>query len=309
MRIGLLVLLGLMVSVGCQSRPPDFLPRRPTSKKVIKPAVAVMTFENRANYAGKWNLGEGMADVLVTKLLTTDMVTVLERAELDDVVNEINRQGQGHFREEGKVNRGRLKSAQYIIYGAVTDFTIGGGASGWVGSGRNRGGGGRQVAVVALHLRVADVESGEIITSASGKGTAAASRLEATANYQGIQFGGEAFSRTPFGRATEKAMNKALGQVLKALPVEFWKPVIAEVAQDIVVINGGENVGLIPGQYFYVRSEGRSITDPVTGNVIERVPGRVVGKVQITTVKKRSARARILKGLAERGNALEPTRQ
>ena len=309
MRAGLILLTSLLVGAGCQSRPPDYVPRRPTSKKVIKPVVAVMTFENRANYAGKWNLGEGMADVLITKLLATEMVTVLERADIDDVVGEIQRQDKDLFRDEGKVDRGRLKNARYIVYGAVTDFTIAGGASGWVGSGRNRGGGGRSVATVALHLRVADVQSGEIITSASGNGTAAASRLEATANYNGLQFGGEAFSRTPFGRATEKAMNKALGQVLKELPVDFWQPVVAEVANDIIVINGGENVGLVPGQLFYVRSEGRSITDPVTGNVIERVPGRVVGKVQISTVKNKSARARILKGVAERGNALEPVRQ
>ena len=48
-------------------------------------------------------------------------------------MGEIARQGQDLFRPEGRVERGRLMNAQYLIRGAVTDFTVVGDMSGWFG--------------------------------------------------------------------------------------------------------------------------------------------------------------------------------
>ncbi|MBU0679499.1 MAG: CsgG/HfaB family protein [Verrucomicrobia bacterium] len=139
----------------------------------VRPVVAVMDFENRSNFAGQWNLGNGMAEVLVTEFLDSERVTVLERKHLDDVISEIFRQGKDLFRQEGKVQTGRLKNARYLIRGAITDFSVVGDSSGWFGAKDGSGlRGGGSKSRVALHIMVSDVETGEIISSVKTADTA-----------------------------------------------------------------------------------------------------------------------------------------
>jgi hypothetical protein len=76
----------------------------------------------------------------------------------------------------------------------------------------------------------------------------------------------------------------------------------------MLVVNGGENVGVQAGDLFLVREPGRRITDPVTGNALENVPGRVLGKARVRDVRERSAHATITEGMARRGDILEPAR-
>jgi len=74
----------------------------------VKPVVAIASFNNKAGFSGQWNLGDGMADMLMTRLLDTGEVTVLERQEIGSVIDEIVLQGQKLFRREGAVQVGRL---------------------------------------------------------------------------------------------------------------------------------------------------------------------------------------------------------
>ena len=50
--------------------------------RTARPVVAVTSFENLANASGRWNLGDGMADLLVTELIDSERVVVLERQNL-----------------------------------------------------------------------------------------------------------------------------------------------------------------------------------------------------------------------------------
>lgn len=293
---------------GCATAPrgradrPGLRPRA----AVLKPVVAVTDLENCAGFSGKWALGEGMADLVVTELMASRRVVVLERRRLDDVLGEIVRQGKGLFRPEGRVEAGRLMNARYLITGSITDFTVTGDASGWfagpAASGRLR----RSRSRVALHLRLTDVETGEILASVQTEGAASSGGFGAAINYSKLAFGGDAFYRTPLGRATQVAVRKAVRQILRALPSAAWQPCVAEAGPDYVIVNGGENVGLQPGVVFVVREPGRAVTDPVTGQVIERLPGRVVGRVRVAQVKATAAHAVLLEGTARRGDVLEP---
>jgi curli biogenesis system outer membrane secretion channel CsgG len=274
--------------------------------KPIKPVVAVMDFENRANFSGQWNLGSGMADLLVSELMDSGCVTVLERQHIGDVINEIVRQGQSLFRREGRVERGRLKNAQYLIRGVVTDFTVTSEGRGWFGVPHFRLWGSGARARVAINIKVSDVESGEILSSVKSDASVGAGGMGGDYADSKMAFGGDAFFRTPLGRATEKAMTRAVRRIIVDLPLETWKPRVAEAGLDMVVINGGENVGVKNGDLFLVREHGREITDPVTGNVLETVPGRVVSRVEVREVKPLSARAIILEGKVARGQILEP---
>lgn len=300
------LLTGLLLA-GCWSASP-LLVREKTAAYPVKPVVAVMEFENLSGFSGQWNLGNGMADLLTAELIASGRCTVLERRHLGDVLGEIARQGDQLFRREGRVARGRLKNARYLVRGAVTDFAETGQSGGWLSGSRWRLFGRGARARVAIAVKVSDVETGEILTSVRAARSVSARGAGAEGRYKNIAFGGDVFLRTPLGRATEAAIREAVRRILHDLPAQYWQPRVAEAGPDAVVLNGGANVGLREGAVFQVREEGRPITDPVTGNVIEWVPGPVVGRVRVTEVRPTSAHAVLIQGTARRGQFLEPSR-
>jgi len=271
-----------------------------------RPVVAVMDLENQAGAFGQWNLGTGMADMLVTRLMETRKVVVLERQYLRDVMRELSMQQGGAFRPEGRVPTGRLKNAQYLVRGSITDFAEVAGARGHLGLPSYKVFGGGNRAIVALHLRVYDVESGEILSSIKAEGSASAVSTGAEGRYKNVQFGGLAFKRTPLGEATEEAMARAIAKLLQALPVDYWRPLVAECVGQTVIVNGGENVGLQPGDEFVVREHPRLVTDPATGNVIDTLTGKQQGRLRIETVNALASSATLVEGTAARGQILEP---
>ncbi len=299
----------LLAMTGCATTR-TYEPRQPqtppaSNRRVIKPVVAVTEFENRASFSGQWNLGHGFADVLSTELLDTRRFVVLERRNIGDIVGEIARQGSELFRSEGRADRGRLRNAQYLLRGVITDFTVTGDHGGWFSGPKARAWFGGSAARVAINVKVSDVETGEIIGSVQTHATARSTFLRAAANYKDLSFGGDAFFRTPLGTATERAIEQAVRKLMKTIPREYWRPYVAETLDNGVVINGGANVDLSVGDEFLAREAGRPVRDPITGDVIEMLPGAVTGRVRITEVRSNASRASILSGTARKGMRLE----
>jgi hypothetical protein len=107
------------------------------------------------------------------------------------------------------------------------------------------------------------------------------------------------------GKATKKAMATAARILLQDLPDSEWQGRVASGGPDLVIINGGENVRMELGERLLIRGPGGAITDPVTGDVIQRVPGPVIGKLRVESVKPLSSEAVLLEGRAERGDLVE----
>ncbi len=271
----------------------------------MKPVLAVMDFENRAGFTGQWNLGDGMADLLNAELLESSRVIVLERQNLGDIVNEINLQDSELFRPEGRVERGRLKNAEYLIRGTVTDFTVTDDVSGWFSTTAVKLRAGSSRARVAIAVRVYDVANGEVITTVKADAEASAGGFGGAINYKNVSFGGDSFFRTPLGKATERAIAGAVKKILVDLPAREWRPRIADVSGDTVILNGGHNVDIKTGQVYNIREPGRSITDPATGNVLDTIPGPILGKLVVFHVTKTTAQARLAEGAGSRGDFLE----
>lgn len=291
-----------LVFAGCRTMPAS-LP--PLPENAIKPVVAVTDFENETGFTGQWQLGRGIPDLLVAELLKTERVVVVDRKNLNSVVNEIKRQGQGLFRKEDIVEPGRLKNARYLVRGVITDFTQTKSSTGWFRSSNAEIGGRGARAVVMIHLTVTDVETGEILCSIPAEGSAKASSSWIRFDYNDTSFGGDLFFKTPIGKATQEAMHNAVFMIIRHIPYATWQPRIADAIADIVVVNGGENVNIKEGDTFDVREIKRPITDPVTGNVIDWVPGKIVGRIKITRVHATSSDGMLLSGEAKRGHYLE----
>ena len=158
---------------------------------------------------------------------------------------------------------------------------------------------------VALVITVSDVASGEVLSSVQAEGDASAGGLGVGINYRQLSFGGDAFFRTPLGKATERAMERAVKRILYEVPPRPWEPRVAWVEGDQVAVNGGADVRLKPGAQFVVRGAPEPLTDPVTGNTIDVKPGKVLGRIRVQTIKETASYGVLEEGTARRGDLLE----
>ena len=286
---------------GCQTgRVPPLPPN------AVPPRVAVASFENRSSFEGQWSLGAGMADLLVSELVDSRNFVVLERGSLDKVVDEISRQSNRLFRPENRVDEGRLDNAHYLIRGVITDFSQSSGGSFWLGLRHLFIGSGGYTARVGLTLTIVDIESGRIVDSVQCAGKAKAGDAFAKGSYKGIQFGGRSFFETPLGIATAGAIRQGLHGIVKKMPRITWMPMIAEVDGPRIVLNGGRERGLETGAVYQVRGKGTPVTDPLTGDVLDIMPGPVVGTVRIMEMRDQVSVAELVSGHGfARGQTLE----
>jgi len=301
-RLTIPVLAFLLTAVGgCMTGripplPPDAVP----------PRVAVASFENRSSFEGQWKLGPGMADLLVSELVASRNFVVLERGSLDKVVDEIARQSHRLFRQEGRVDEGRLDNAHYLIRGVITDFSQSSGGALWLGLRHLLIGSGGYTARVGLTLTIVDIESGRIIDSVQCAGKARAGDAYAKGSYKGIQFGGRSFFQTPLGIATSAAIRQGLRGIVRKMPRITWTPMIAEVEGTRIILNGGRERRLNAGDVYQVRGQGTPVTDPLTGDVLDVMPGTVVGTVRIMEIREQVSVAEVVSGHGfARGQTLE----
>jgi curli biogenesis system outer membrane secretion channel CsgG len=294
-----------LIAAGCVTLP--VLPARPLPPNAIPPVVAVSSFDDRSGFQGGWKLGAGMADMLTAELVKSRNFVIVERGELDKVTGEIDRQKDRRFRAEGRVSDGRLKNAQYLVRGVVNDFSQVGEASFFVALVKYMVGakGGR--ARVALTLTIVNVETGEIADSVYCAGTALARKAYGEGDYRGMEFGGKVFLNTPLGTATTRAIRKGVRAIVKKVPRTYWEPMIAEVSDGRVVVNGGSDRGMTVGAEYVVRGAGRQITDPVTGDVLSVVAGPVLGTLRIVEVLDKVSYAQAIRGGGfQRGQRMVP---
>jgi curli biogenesis system outer membrane secretion channel CsgG len=276
-------------------------------RRGILPVVAVTSFENRSGFEGQWKLGDGMADLLVSELVQTKCFTVVEREQFGRIVDEISLQKHPYFRKEGRTEQGRLKGAHYQIRGVVGDFSQAGGAALWVAMRQLAFGGRGHVARVSMTITLVEVESGRIIDSVQCTGTARARQIYGATEYKNVSFGGEIFFKTPLGEATQEAVRQGVAGIIRTIPSQPWRPMIAEVRGNQVVLNGGRNRKITEGQLFCVRRPADPVTDPETGDVLDFLPGARVGMIRIIQSDKKLAYAEGIEGQGfARGQWLEP---
>ena len=289
--VAMLSLAGLGPLCGCQMRGPIGSP-----EKFVKPVVAVESFENRAPFPLKWNLGDGMAEQLLASLVRSGRVTVVSRSALPAVFQELDMQNDPRFREEGRATPGRLKNAQYLVRGTVIDFSHVAGGGLHFFRGLSHGSTSAQVAVVTLALSVVDIESREVVTR-TFSGRAWASEVSLQAAYKDTAFGGSAFYKTPLGKATDAAIWDAVHWVVKEIAAERWAPRIARIAEGRVYLNGGKDRLIRAGDEIEVVEPGEAVLDPVTGDELGREPDHIVGYLRVTDVYERYAIAEVVKGM------------
>ncbi len=303
----ILAFAGLLPLAGCVMTMTDTVSALP--EELHAPVVAVTSFENRSGFAGQWQLGSGMADLLVSELIQSRNFTVVERQHFEGLVDEIQRQQSRLFRNEGKTPIGRMKNAQYLIRGVINDFSQTGGASisvafrnlFFLGRGHN--------ARVALTLTIVDIETGQILASVQSTGLVRTREAYLESNYKGVSFGGDIFFATPLGKATARAIRGGVRQIARSMPENPWRPMISAIKSNVVILNGGKDRAFRENTVYVVRTPAEPVTDPATGDILTFLPGTRVGTLRVTRVDEKVAFAEIIQGSGlERGQCLSEVR-
>jgi curli biogenesis system outer membrane secretion channel CsgG len=288
-----------------------------TAGAQTKPRVAVMNFDyatvrdaSAALFGTDLDVGKGITDLLVEKLVNGGSFSVIERKALDTLISEQNISNSDRFDSNSAAKIGRLLGVDAIITGSITQFgrddkstNVGGGAVGGVTRRFGIGGVGRKQskAVVAITARIINTDTGEILSVATGNGESKRSGttlIGAGGDYDtaaggAIDMKSSNFANTILGEAVGQAVDSLASQLQAGsgkLPAREVKidGLVADATGGELVLNIGSKAGVKLGDHLKVVRTGREIRDPATGKVIRRVE-EALGEVVITEVDELSA--------------------
>ena len=176
---------------------------QPLAAKGDKIRIGVLRFTNDTR-ASWWNsqVGNELSDMLAAELVSTRSFSVLERRELDAVLNEQDLSASDRVSEQTKVKLKQLKGAQYLIAGTVSAYEehVKGGGAG-VRVGPVNLGGSKEKAYIAVDVKVVDTETGEIVDARTIEATAKGSALSGGLHIRNFSLNGEGYNKTPAGKA------------------------------------------------------------------------------------------------------------
>jgi len=144
-----------------------------------RPMVAVMDFDYSAVnnwWSGVWgnyDIGKGVADMVVDELINESDFRVIERKRIDTVLAEQDFQASDRADPHTQAKMGRILGVRFIIAGSITKFNTSDkkySAGGIVKGPLGRFGLKKSKSEVQLNARVIDAETGEILIAAKGKG-------------------------------------------------------------------------------------------------------------------------------------------
>ncbi len=283
-----------------------------------KKRVALMDFDFGTVqhwWSGNWDIGKGIADIIVTDLVKDGTFSVVERKKLDAILQEQNFSNSDRANPTSAAKIGKVLGVNAIIVGSITQFgledkslnvggmlgTLGGFGGGKIGTKQGK-------ANVVIDARLVDVNTGEILAVASGKGTSKRSGLllggggGGGGGYGGggIDMGSSNFQDTILGEATREAVQSLTTQLIgQAGKVEATtisiEGLVADATGDTVIINVGKSSGVSVGMKLSVERVSREVKDPASGKVLRKITSPV-GEIQITEVDEGSAVAKVLSG-------------
>lgn len=277
---------------------------------VLDFSYATVMSSAQAEFGTTTDLGKGIADLLINRLVNDGTFRIIERREIDKLMKEQNFSNSDRADPSSAAKIGKLLGVDTIIIGDITQFgrddsskgAGGGGLSRW---GSKYGLGSASVhqskAVVAITARTIDVNTGEILASVSGRGESSRSgtNLLGGGGSNGGAGGGNLdmsssnFGQTIIGEAVTAAVSQLatnLEQKAGNLPHTTVQinGLVADATGNSITINVGSRGGVKVGDRLLVTRVSRVIKDPATGKPLRTIEDPV-GEMQVTSVDESSA--------------------
>lgn len=302
-----------------------------------KKRIAILDFDYAtvqsdisAIFGTRMDVGKGVADLLVTKVVQGGQYSVIERKQLDKIIAEQNLGSSGRVDEATAARIGKILGVDALIMGSIHTFGR---------DDKNRGGGGgvnvpvpvfggikvgakKAKAIVGINFRMVATDTAEIFYAGDARGESKreGANIQAYGGIKGVSTDGGLgmdstnFADTIIGEAVYDCVNKLAAQLeekassLPARAPEKAEGVVADVSGSTVIVNIGRNAGLKKGDRLEVKRVSREVKDPDTGKVI-RVVADKVGEIVLTDVDESSSEGNFVgKGAAKVKDKVAPIR-
>jgi curli biogenesis system outer membrane secretion channel CsgG len=261
-------------------------------------------------FGGDQDIGKGIADLMVAKLVKDGTYSVIERKALDKVMAEQNFSNSDRADSNTAAQIGRILGVDAIVVGSITQFGrddksqgVGGQAIGGITGRFGIGGVGtrKAKAVVGITARMINTSTAEILAAATGQGQSSRSGISllGAGGSAGGSGGGNYdmtsanFHETILGEAVHQAVDqvvKQLEQDAGKLPTVEVKidGLVADATGTSLVLNVGTKAGVKAGDRLEIRRKIRDIKDPTTGKTLRSIEDKV-GEVVITEADEASS--------------------
>jgi curli biogenesis system outer membrane secretion channel CsgG len=280
-----------------------------------KKRVAVMNFDYgtvrsyvTSIFGSDQDVGKGISDLLVQKLVQDGKYSVIERNALDKILAEQNFSNSDRADATTAAKIGKVLGIDAIIIGSITQFgrddqhtNVGGGGYGLGKFGLGGVGTSKAKAVVGISARMVNTSTGEILAAVTGTGEStrsSTSLLGAGGGWSGgggggLDMGSSNFANTILGEAVHKAVDDTGAQLdgavdkVPTIKLEV-NGLVADVSGNTLIVNVGKKAGVKVGDKLTVTRQVRVVKDPATGKVIKSVEDRV-GEMTVTETDSDSA--------------------
>lgn len=170
-----------------------------------KKRIAVKAFTFKAA-RGSGRVGSGMSDMLTDALFNSGRFIVLERENLQDVLEEQDLGSSGRVRDTTAAPGGQLEGAELLVRGSVTQFEP-----------RCRGGSAivfsASRACVAINIRIMDASTGRIVNATTVEATSVDKRIGFVTRTE-LPVGLGMYKGTPMEKAIRNAIQAAVDHIV-----------------------------------------------------------------------------------------------
>ena len=287
----LFALFGLSLAVGNQGQ---------IQAQDAKPRIAVLGFANNSTFT-YWgdNLGGAAADELTTQLVKSGAFSVVERSQVNAILEE------QHFGLSGAVDAstaaeiGKILGVQVMLMGSITQFSIDR-KSGGVGAFRMT----YTEAESRMDVRVVSTTTAEILAVAEGQGK----KRMGGVGWEDFDFERDfevGLAQEALRPAVENAVEEIVAQaemMASLAPVSAPGEVVGSPEEGVVYIDKGAGDGVEVGQRFDVYRVVDEIRDS-SGKILDQVTEKV-GVIEVTRVLSNSSICSVVEGDAREGDTI-----
>ena len=276
----------------------------------LRYTIQVNKFENKANWTGRWNLGDAWGTILTDQLVQSGKFIVLGEADMRGAaMAEQDLAQTGRVAGGNKAPKtGRMSPAQLLVKGAITHVQETKGGGGGFGFKGITIGGDAGSAEINVTIYIVDTTTGQVKGSKSVVGKSGKKGLRL--GYHGSALGGltgdlGGFEKDNMGLATTDAINQAMEYIISQLDSIPWEGSVALAKEDKLTINRGTREGVAVGMKFDI-GKVEEVVDEDTGEVIDK-DMKKLGTVTVTEVKEKVSYTTPLEG-AEKGMGVFPAK-
>ncbi len=270
------------------------------ARKGGKKRIAVIQFEAPGEYAGT-PVPSGIADMITTTLVKSGRFDVVERMQLDKILQEQKLGTNGVLDPSTAPKLGKVLGVDYLLGGKITEFGI-----------KEKKGGGigvlggllgvdvkKSTARVALDMRLIECDTGKILMADTGVGEEKESGIALAASDLrhfaiATRFDTKEWAESRIGKACRKAVDAVVGKVTGFFPVEcVVLAVIDSSGRKCAILDMGNFAGVQVGDEYQIFHE--EITKDDSGEVIW-ADKKQVGIAKVLEVQNERCKAELTAG-------------